>query len=237
MKTRKVILLIVFILGIVSLLILSSFISRSACEYAHANLDYIKIKTEAAIGADNYEQSKYHAFKALNSIEKTRANFVDCGCNGTIESLEAALFYLKDATKAKSFSSSKRYLHTALENLEIGSKVLKVFEQDSIDSNVNQVLLDNTQDALNDHEVIILSDMDPIKSQVHNCLLGFESSLAKVVTDVDCKEAYAFISNIHEDAGETLLNTELSAHKKEYHNRVRTIAMSALNRLGKCNNE
>lgn len=237
MKTRKIILLIVFILGVISLLILSSFISHNACEYANSNLDYIKDKTQAAIVADNFEQSKYLAYKALNSIEKTRSNFVECGCDGAIESLEAALFYLKDATKASSFSASKKLLHTALENMEISGKVLKIFEEESVSTYGNDVLFLNTTEALKQQGGVVLSDANPIKKQVHNCLLGFESSLDKVVTGVECNEAYQFISKIHEEASETLLNTELSEHKKQYHHRVQTITMGALQRLGECSEQ
>nr|WP_299384496.1 hypothetical protein [Allomuricauda sp.] len=235
MKTRKIILLIVFILGVISLLILSSFISRDACEYAYSNLDYIKDKTEAAIMADDFEQSKYFAYKALNSIEKTRANFIECGCDGAIESLEAALFYLKDATKADSIAVSKSLLYTALENMEISGKVLKIFEEESTSAYGNDILFLNTKEALKQQGGVVLhSADDPVKKQVHNCLLGFESSLGKVVTDVECKEAYSFISKIHEEASETLLNTELSEHKKQYHHRVKTITMGALKQLGEC---
>lgn len=234
MKTRKIILLIVFILGVVSLLILSSFISRDACEYANSNLDYIKSKTEAAIVAEDFEQSKYLAYKALNSIEKTRSNFIDCGCDGTIESLEAALWYLKEATKAPSFSVSKKSLHTALENIDIGARVLKIFEEESTSTYGNDILFLNTKEALEEQGGVVLDHGNPVKKQVHSCLLSFESSLDKVVSDVECKEAYQFISNIHEEASTTLLNTELSEHKKQYHHRVKTITKDALSRLEEC---
>lgn len=234
MKTRKIILLIVFILGVISLLILSSFISRNACEYANSNLEYIKTKTEAAVAEDNFEQSKYFAFKALNSIEKTRSNFIDCGCDGTIESLEASLFYLKEATKATNFQASKKELYKALEHIEIGTKVLQIFEEEAVSAYGNQILFLNTKEALKSQGGIVLDHGNGIKKQVHTCLLGFESSLDKVVSGVECKEAHQFITNIHEEAIETLLNTELSEHKKQYHQRVKTITQEALARLGEC---
>jgi hypothetical protein len=43
------------------------------------------------------------------------------------------------------------------------------------------------------------------------------------------------VSNIHEEARLTLLNTNLSQHKKEYHQRVKTLAEEALEELGDCN--
>ncbi|MGX1929556.1 hypothetical protein [Flagellimonas sp. 2504JD4-2] len=236
MKTRKIILLIVFIIGILSLLLMASFTTRNACEYASSNIEYIKGHVQKAIIADEFEMSRYYAFKALNGIEKTRLNFLDCGCSGAIESLEKAVMYLKSATVTKSFDDSKEWLHLALENTVIGIKVLRVFEQETSSLYGNDLLVLNTRDA-SKNEVGTPLPMGNLKKLVHNCLLGFESSLGKVVTDVECQEANRFISKIHEDAQTTLLKTELTVAKKEYHQRVKTIAQEALNRLGECPEE
>ncbi|MEX0314516.1 MAG: hypothetical protein AB3N18_10090 [Allomuricauda sp.] len=235
MKAKKIILLIVFIIGVLSLLLLTSFTSRNACEYASSNLEYIKAETQKAIISDSFEKAKYHAFKALNGIEKTRLNFLDCGCSGTIESLERSLMHLKSATATKSFDDSKEWLHLSLENTIIGIKVLRVFEQELSSGYGNQLVL-NTKSA-QDNEIGTPLPMGNLKKLVHNCLLGFESSLGKVVTEVDCEEANRFITRIHEDAQSTLLKTELTVAKKEYHQRVKTIAQEALMRLGECQEE
>ena len=235
MKTRKIILLVVFVLGLVLLWSMSSFTVRNACEYASSNLEYIKSKIQSAIVANDLKMSKYHAYKALNGIEKTRANFEDCGCEGTIESLEGATTELKQATKAETLEDSKRSLHLALESTLIGMKVLQIFEQEVASTYGNDILVLNTKDVLNDQDGIFLTPTHTIKEQVHSCLLGFESSLDNVVNEVDCEEAHRFINNIHEEARLVLLNTELSEHKKQYHQRVKTLAQEALDRLGECN--
>lgn len=233
MKTRKIILLIVFIIGVLGLLLMTSFTTRNACEFASSNIEYIKGELQSAIISDNFEMSKYHAFKALNGIEKTRLNFLDCGCSAAIESLEKASTHLKSATVTKSFEDSKEWLHLALENIVIGVKVLRVFEQDISSSYGNNLLVLNTKDAM-ENEVGILLPKGDLKKLVHNCLLGFETSLDKVVTEVECEEANKFITKIHEEAQSTLLKTDLTIAKKEYHYRVKTIAKEALNRLGEC---
>ncbi|WP_190809390.1 hypothetical protein [Flagellimonas sp. S3867] len=236
MKTRKIILLIVFIIGVLSLLLMASFTTRNACEYASSNIEYIKGELQSAIISDDFEMSKYHAFKALNGIEKTRLNFLDCGCSAAIESLEKTSTYLKSATATKSFEDSKEWLHLALENTVIGIKVLRVFEQETSSHYGNDLLVMNTKDAM-ENEVGTLLPQGDLKKLVHKCLLGFETSLDKVVTEVECEEASRFITKIHEEAQSTLLKTELTVAKKEYHQRVKTIAKEALNKLGECSEE
>lgn len=234
MKTRKVILLIVFILGVLALWLMSSFTYRNACEYAVSNMEYIKEQIEKAVVADDFEMSKHFAYRALNSIEKTKGNFLDCGCDGAIASLENTLSDLKKATKSESLGASKKFLHTALDNTVIGVKVLRVFEQEFSSDYNNDVLVMNTKEALESQNGIFLPQQGLLRKQVHNCLLGFESSLDKVVSDVECNEAQRFISKIHKEATLTLLDTELSEAKKQYHQRVRTITQDALKKLGDC---
>ncbi len=213
---------------------MSSFSNKNACEYAISNIEYIKEQIETAILSDGFERSKYFAYKALASIEKTKSNFDECGCDGTIESLKNAAFDLKLATKAPTSEVSKKSLHAALDNTLIGIKILQVFEKDYASIQGSDILVMNTQEALEKQTDIFLPQHGDLKEKVHNCLLGFESSLEKVVTDVDCKEALQFITKIHVEASETLLNTELSEAKKQYHNRVRTITKEALSELGDC---
>lgn len=234
MNTRKVILLIVFVIGMIFLWFMSSFATRNACEYANSNLEYIKSKIQAAIVAKDLQMAKYHAYKALNGIEKTRANFVDCGCEGTIESLEGTSYELKQATKADNLETSKKSLHLALESTMIGIKVLRIFEQEVSSTYGNDILVLNTKDALNDQDEMFLTPTHTIRQQVHSCLLGFETSLDKVVNEVECEEAHRFVNNIYEEARLVLLNTELSEHKKQYHQRVMTLSQEALKRLGDC---
>ncbi|MEO9510509.1 MAG: hypothetical protein ABJN84_16880 [Flavobacteriaceae bacterium] len=234
MKKRKIILLIVFMIGVLSLLLLSSFIARNACEYANSNIEYIKGQMQEAVTANDFEMSKYHAFKALNGIEKTRFNFQDCGCQGTIESLENALVYLKRGTRTASFETSKKFFHKALESTTIGISVLKEYEQEYISPYGNNILVLNTQDALEQENEVLMLHGEHLRSHVHSCLLGFETSLDKVVNEVPCEEAYGFITKIHEEARLKLMNTKLSEAKKQYHQRVKTISRDALLKLGDC---
>ena len=206
----------------------------NACQYASSNLEYIKSKIQEAVLAKDLNMSKYHAYKALNGIEKTRENFLDCGCEGAIESLENTLLHLKSATTSSVFKKSKINLHKALETTIIGINVLKEFEQQTSSEYGSNVLVLNTTDVVDFKDGMLLTHGSTVKKQVHQCLLGFESSLDKVVSDVDCKDARRFIANIYEESRLILLNTELSQHKKEYHQRVKTLTEEALQNLKDC---
>ncbi|MDF0715910.1 hypothetical protein PY092_07110 [Muricauda sp. 334s03] len=236
MKNRKIILFMVFVIGLLGLWLMASFSTpASACQYATSNLEYIKSKIQDAVLAKNVNMAKYHAYKALNSIEKTKSNFLDCGCEGAIESLESTLDHLKTATKANELTKTKLALHKALEKTTIGINVLEEFEQETSSDYGSNVLVMNTTDVLDFKNGMMLTQGTTVKKQVHQCLLSFESSLDKVVSDVDCKDAHRFISNTYEEAHLTLLNTNLSQHKKEYYQRVKTLTKEALEKLGDCN--
>ncbi|WP_318344563.1 hypothetical protein [Flagellimonas baculiformis] len=234
MKTKQTILLITFALVLTVLLLTSSFSAPNACAYANSNLEYIKSKIQAAVTANDLKMAKYHAYKALNGIEKTKGNFVDCGCEGTIESLEKTLSLLKTATKSEFLEDSKQALHRALENTMIGLKVLKAFEHESSSPYGNDFLTMNTKEFLDGPKWLSPPHSGTIKEQVHECLLEFEMSLGKVVSDVDCAEARRFVTNIHEEARLILLNTKLSEYKKQYHQRVKVLSQAALQKLGDC---
>jgi len=235
MKTRKTILLVTLAFGFFIFWLMTSWSTRNACEYASSNLQYIKSEIEDAVVSTTLDMAKYHAYKALNGIEKTRGNFLDCGCDGTIESLEGTLVELRLATKASSLKASKLALHKALENTMIGIKVLKVFEEEISSNYSNDILVMNTKEVLDHQNPLFLNHgSSSVKEQVHNCLLGFETSLDKVVADVDCEDAHRFISNIYEESRLILLDTKLSPHKKEYHQRVMTLSEEALEKLGSC---
>ncbi|MBO6830776.1 hypothetical protein [Allomuricauda sp.] len=233
MKTSKSILIVGLAMG---LFIMTSFSKpANACQYASSNLEYIKSKIQDAIMADALQMVRYHAYKALNGIEKTRENFLDCGCEGALESLENTLTHLKSATKSNDLKKSKSALHKALETATIGGNVLNAFAQETSSEYGSNVLVLNTKNAINFQDGMFLTQGSAVKKQVHQCLLGFESSLEKVVTEVDCADAHRFITNIYEESRLILLNTELSQHKKEYHQRVKTLTQEALQQLGDCN--
>lgn len=236
MKSRKTVLVIVFIIGLLTLIFLSSFGVPSACEYANSNLEYIKNQTESAITSDDFEMSKYYAYKAINSIEKTRSNFEDCGCYEAIESLDRAKVSLIDATRAETLKTSKKSLNKALENTMISMTELKLYGPGPASTSQygDDLLVLNTKEALDVQGGIVNPKKIGMREEIHNTLVKFEASIANIVNTVECKEAKRFIQSTYDNAHLALLNTDLTIRKKIYHQRVKTITKEALLRLNSC---
>jgi len=234
MKSRKIILLIAFILGIIGMWMMISLAPPNACEYASTNLEYIKSKIQEAVKAQDLKMVRYNAYKALNGIEKTRINFEDCGCTATMDRMEEVLSQLKTATKVDSMEKTKTILAQALENTIVGLEELRDFHWEHSSPYGADLLYLNTKEMPNDQNWLFQIPEGKIREQVEESLKDFEISLAKVIAEVDCREARRFISKIYEDSRTVLLNTELSDYKKQYHNRVKTLTLAALQDLGGC---
>ncbi len=234
MKSRKIILFIVFVLGILGLLLMASFKTANACEYANSNMEYIKDQTETAISATELPLAKYYAYKAINGIEKTRSNFEACGCEEAIASLDIVLDNLKEATKTDSHDTSKEALERALKNTLRGINELKDFGL-LVDSPYDDdILVLNTKDALNIEDEVLLPKDEKLEKRIHNGLKDFEVSIDRIVVELECDEARKFIKKTYDNASITLLNTELTRPKKIYHQRVKTITQNALHLLEEC---
>ncbi len=234
MKTKKIILLIVLVLGLLGLFIMASFKTPNACEYANSNLEYIKDQTETAISAPELPIAKYHAYKAISGIEKTRSNFEACGCKEAITSLDNVMSNLKEATKADSDSRSKKALQKALKNTLIGIKELEAFGLAAGEAYGDNMLVLNTRAVLDAQGGVLLPEGKLLEQKVHNGLKNFETSIDKVVRELECKEARKFIKKTYDNAHIQLLNTNLTKPKKIYHQRVKTITKNALARLKDC---
>ena len=127
MKTRVPKVLILLVPGIFALWTMTSLRVPNACGSAGSNLEYIKEKIRVAATAQELQISRYNTYKALNGLEKTKHNLLDCGCKITQEHMDRALSQLKEAVRADSLWESKELLGLALENTLRGLEALRGF--------------------------------------------------------------------------------------------------------------
>lgn len=217
-----------------SVLSLSSFATLNDCAYANSNLQYIKAQTKEALQTMDFEKARYHTFKAINGIEKTRANFKACGCEKAIEGLEKMMLSLRSATQSKSKSSVNYNLEEALIHSKWVFEELALHESDTYTDYGDDLLVLNTKDALDAQGGVLLPESKLLEQRIHNGLKAYEKSTQKIVETVDCKEARAFLQGTYDHTQQQLLNPALTRPKKIYHQRVLTITESALEELGKC---
>jgi hypothetical protein len=218
---------------LVLVFLFSSFKVDKACEYAGSNINFVKTQTEKAIAVDNINQARYFAYKALNAIEKTKNQLMECGCEYATENITEGLSNLKLAIKATSLNSTRILLSRALENT-IGS-LESLAEHELHDSKYGSNLLAMNTVVTKKEKI---SRKKPAKADLERTidlsLEKYKVSLTKIVDSVDCKEARAFAENIYLHCEQQLLLPNLSEGKKYYNLRTKDITADALERLNGC---
>lgn len=216
-------------------LTLSSFTFENACEYAGSNIGYVKSQTKKALEANDLNTSRFFAYKALNAIEKSKKQFQACGCEYAMKSIYEGLENLKKATRTASISGTRILLKRALENAESSLEAIEEHElHDS--SYASDVLTMNTKTSMQGKMAMKQPVGELLRRRIDNSLVNFKNSLDKVVTSVDCMEAYDFAKRIHNNCEQELLKDSLTEAKKYYNLRTKEIVAEALRQLEDCAN-
>ena len=214
---------------------LSSFDLSKACDYAGSNIGYIKSQTEQALAAEDINTSRYFAYKALNAIEKSRAQIEACGCDYAKESIYEGLDNLKKATRVASLNGVKILLTRALDNSMGSLEAIRDHDEHEGSMYANDMLAMNTKTAEKEKLSMVMPVGKDLERKIDLSLVNYQNSLNEVVNSVECKEAYEFASKIYEHCEQELLKPQLTEAKKYYNLRTKQITAIALDKLKDCN--
>ncbi|MBT8320159.1 MAG: hypothetical protein KJO90_00665 [Eudoraea sp.] len=223
-------LILIFVLA----LALSSFSANKACEYMGSNIGYIQKQTRKALDAGDLNSSRFYAYKALNAIEKSKEQFIACGCELAEQSISESLEHLKRATRVSSLTGTRLILEKALTGVESSLQTLEEHEE------VHQSKYGSDQLSLNTRSSYMeqLKGKIPVgkvlEKKIDQALINYQNSLEEVVNTIPCKEAYQLALTNYERCEEQLLRPELTEAKKYYNLRTKEITASALERLKEC---
>ncbi len=207
---------------------------NKACAYAGSNIGYIKTQTQKAIAAQDLNTSRYFAYKALNAIEKSRKQFEACNCDYANKNIFESLDNLKKATRVSSLNGTKILLNRALENVLGSLEALDKHDELHGSQYASDVLAMNTKTSEKEKIGMKQPEGPALRKQIDQSLLNYQNSLDKVVSSVDCKDAYAFAHRIYRHCEEQLLKPELTEAKKYYNLRTKQITEKALDKLKQC---
>ena len=186
----------------------------NACDYAGSNIDYIKSQTEKALAAENLNQTRYFAYKALNAIEKSKQQLEECGCEYAFKSILEGLENLKKATRVSSLAGTRILLNRALENTMGSLDALEQHDELHRSKYASDVLAMNTKE-INTQRLNALQPSGPVlEKKIDKFLEAYKTSLNKVVQSVDCREAYEYARKVYEHCEDQLLNVKLTEAKK-----------------------
>ncbi|MGD1945675.1 MAG: hypothetical protein ACFB0A_05325 [Croceivirga sp.] len=104
------------VLGLLGLLLLLSLTFPKYCQLANNDFSTIGLQTKRAMESHSFEMARYHTFKALSRLEKTKSKLLECNCPEALSSAKDTEVSLKAAAKSKSIDISKKHLKTALIN-------------------------------------------------------------------------------------------------------------------------
>ncbi len=214
-------------------LLFSSFKGSTECEYAGANIDFARTKTEKAIAIDDINQARYLAYKALSAIEKSKKQLEICGCEFAEQNLLEGLKNLKLATKATTLDATRIYLLRSLENTMGSLNALQDHHLHKVKFNENMAIID-TVDTASNGSATAKKPVKLLYQKIDASLEKYSVSLSKVVETVNCKEARAFTSRIIEHCEKELLRENLSEGKIYYNLRTKEITLAAHRRIGTC---
>lgn len=234
MKTyRRKTLLIAVLFGSLGLLMVS-FATYNACEFANTNTIYIKDQTQLAFNANDFKMVKYHAYKALTGIEKSKANFKDCGCDIALKSINRTKENLKSATKSKAIFDAKSFVEIALKNTVISIDALEDYTQkNSASYNVGFSTINTKKPNLITDNIIELEG-NMLSEKIENGVNKFKTSLDKMIAVNDCAIALHYVQTTHELSVLKSKDLNVSPGKRHYHKRIKEITKLVLEDLKDC---
>lgn len=214
-----------------ALLLLSAAPERS-CVSAGSMVGFVNNHVRQALEASDLNLSRYHAYKALNTIEKSKSQFEDCGCDHANQNIEESLQSLKLATRVSSLEGARILLQKALEHARSSKEAIDEHEQHESQYGSGKLAL-NTATASDARQKKPLTSSQ-IEAKIDLALENYRNSLEDVVRDVPCPEALEFVERIYAHCEKQLLREDLSPAKRYYNIRTKEITEDALEALGGC---
>tara|TARA_R110002167_G_scaffold11308_25_gene50195 strand:+ start:751 stop:1449 length:699 start_codon:yes stop_codon:yes gene_type:complete len=217
---------------VIIFLLFTAFKPSVACEYAGSNLNFVTTQTEKAIAQDDINLVRYHTYKALSAIDKSKKQLDTCGCEYAAIGVEESTYQLKRAAKSTNLAETKALLKQALDHARSSLDAIHEHEN-HLRKPMNDMLAMNTN-ATGTTTLQVKSDMAPLQEAIDTALENYRISLNKVVNTVDCKEAKAFAERIYSQCELELLKSNLTEGKKYYNLKTQEITSEALERIGTC---
>lgn len=222
--------LVLFLAGSASLLL--SAAPDNSCSSAESLIGFVRHHVQKAMTAEELNLSRYHAYKALNTIEKARMQFEDCGCDYANTHIGESLQNIKLATRVSSLDGARILLQRALEYALASQDAILDHESHGSRYGDDQLAMNTGTDSPKSEGGTLSADA--LESKIDQALINYEKSLSDVVRDVPCREALEFVERIYAHCERQLLREDLSPAKRYYNLRTKEITEDALEALGGC---
>ncbi len=205
-----------------------------ACANAGSLIGFIENHVQNALKADDLNLTRYHAYKALNTVEKSREQMQACGCDYAVKHLEQGVENLKMATRVNSLEGARILLRRALDNARAGRDAFVEHDAKHDGPYDNDMLTMNTLSSEIAAGPSRPENEAQLRSRIDRSLQSYEKSLRDVVEGVPCRDALTFVERIYAHCERQLLREDLTPAKRYYNLRTKELTESALDQLGSC---
>lgn len=206
----------------------------NACTNAGALLGFIENHVQNALTADDLNLTRYHAYKALNTLEKSREQMQACGCDYAVKHLEQGVENLKMATRVNSLEGARILLRRALDDARAGRDAFDEHDARHDGPYDNDLLSVNTLATEVPSGPSRPETEAQLRTRIDQSLQAYENSLREVVEGVPCPEALTFVERIYAHCERQLLREDLTPAKRYYNLRTKELTESALDQLRSC---
>ncbi len=223
-----------YTLCIVGWFILISATPEKACINTESLIGFISDETTAALEEADIQVIRYHAFKAVNAIERSRAQLEDCGCDYARKNLLESLENLKLATQVSTLEGTRIPLSRAMDYILAGREALGAHEKSHTQPFWQRLVGVDTQDTEHTQATRLLKADKAIEAKIEESLVTYQNSLDEVVEGVPCEEALVFVRRVYAHCEKQLDRNDQTPAKRFYNLRTKEITQKALDELSNC---
>lgn len=226
--------LLQLLLGLGGSLLLVSASSEKACMNTEAMIGFVKEQTAMALQEEDLSLIRFHAFKALNTIERSRIQLEECGCDYARKNLMESLENLKLSTRVTTLEGTRIPLSRAMEYIKAAKEALQQHESTHDKPYGQEIMAVNTTPMTQTQARRILEEEKALEDKIEVALQNYERSLNDVVDGVPCEEALVFVKRIYAHSQNQLKRGDQSPARKFYNLRTKEITEKAMARLRDC---
>jgi hypothetical protein len=205
------------------------------CSNTKAMIGLVKEQTEQALSENDLSLIRDHAFKALNTIESSRAQLRACGCEHARKNIMESLENLKLSTHVTTPEGTRIPLSRALEYIAAAREALQQHPHKHDPPIWQEPMAIEDPAADQDEPKRVFEEERILEMKIEEALRDFEQSLNDVVEVLPCEEALRYIRRVYAHSHDQLERAEQTPAKRIYNLRTKEIAEIALGRLRECN--
>ena len=216
------------------LLISATTPPEKACINTESLIGFISEETTQALEEADLQIIRYHAFKAVNAIERSRTQLEDCGCDYARKNLLESLENLKLATQVSTLEGTRIPLSRAMDYILAGRDALNKHEKSHVQPFWQSLIEVDTKDTQHTQATRLLKADKVIEAKIEESLITYQNSLNEVVEGVPCDEALVFVRRVYAHCEKQLDRNDQTPAKRFYNLRTKEITQKAMDDLRNC---